>query len=317
MATAKKKKTTKASGKAADKATKASKSEVKKTSSVTGKKAHIKKSKKVVKSEPVKTTKSTKSTKSTKNVVKSVPAVKKTEKRKKPGRRGWIVGLVAILLVVIGVIGVVSLNQDKNESGNIENETSQSVSQGDVDVVLLVMGADGQDVKSTVNSNLQVNDYANYQVAANKPRYMSIPSIGVSKVPVIELGVTSSNQMESPKDPGLIGWYYRSALPGTSGTSVLNAHGGDLGVGIFKNLPRVAVGGEIVIEMGDGRKFTYTVVEKVYKNVGADANNYMKTAFTSAQSGVGGLTIITCTGDWIRASQTYSQRLFVRAILKQ
>lgn len=256
---------------------------------------------------------------SKKTVVKSIPTVKGAQKRKKFGKWGLIIGVGAVLLIILGVIGAVAVKRNNGDAPKDEkpgNETSSSINANEVNIISFNLGIDSKAVKSTVDSELQVNNYANYKVAANKPRYMSIPAIGVSSVPIIELGVTSTNQMESPKDPGLIGWYYKSALPGTNGTSVLNAHGGDLGVGIFKNLPKLAVGGEIVIEMGDGRKYTYVVVEKVYKNLGADSDKYMEVAFTPPEVGKGGLTIITCTGEWIRASQTYSQRLFVRAVLK-
>ncbi len=256
---------------------------------------------------------------SKKTVVKSIPTIKGAQKRKKPGKWGLIIGVGVILLIILSAIGVIALNENNKEvpkDENLGNEVSSSIKADEVDVISFTLGKDSKKVKSTVDSELQINNYANYKVAANKPRYMYIPAIGVNGVPIIELGVTSTNQMESPKDPGLIGWYYKSALPGTNGTSVLNAHGGDLGVGIFKNLPKLAVGGEIIIEMGDGRKYTYVVVEKVYKNLGADSDKYMETAFTPPEVGKGGLTIITCTGEWIRASQTYSQRLFVRAVLK-
>lgn len=163
----------------------------------------------------------------------------------------------------------------------------------------------------------EVTDATEYQVAPNKPRYLTIASIGLINVPVTEFGVTNGNQLGSPKSIRVVGWFYQSAFPGKQGVTVMNGHGGDLGNGIFRPLPRVQIGDEVVIEMGDGRKYTYVIREKVYKKLGTEANNYMPTALYKALGeGVPTLTLITCTGNWLPAQQTYDQRLFVRASLR-
>ena len=97
---------------------------------------------------------------------------------------------------------------------------------------------------------------------------------------------------------------------------MLDAHGGDLGNGVFRNLPKIAIGAEITIEMGDGRQFTYVVADKTTRPIGDEANNYMATAFTSPVPGVPSMTLITCTGGWSQVQHTYLERFFVRATLK-
>lgn len=160
-------------------------------------------------------------------------------------------------------------------------------------------------------------DPATYQVAGYKPKFLSIPSLNLNTIPVVEIGTTPSNQLGSPKNIRLVGWYYRSAFPGKSGVAVMNAHGGNLGQGIFRALPQAKIGDEIVIEMGDGRKYTYEIREMNYKTLGDDANNYMSTAlYSTLGEGVPTLTLITCTGKWLPNLQTYDSRLFVRAALK-
>jgi len=160
-------------------------------------------------------------------------------------------------------------------------------------------------------------DPANYQVAPNKPRYLSIPAIGLVNIPVTEFGVTPSNQLGSPVSTRVVGWYYQSAFPGKRGVTVMNAHGGDLGTGIFKTLPQAKVGTEVIIEMGDGRKYTYVIEEMNYKKLGTEANNYMHIIYEPLRENVPTLTMITCTGRWLRELQTYDQRLFVRASLRE
>ena len=95
----------------------------------------------------------------------------------------------------------------------------------------------------------------------------------------------------------------------------MDAHGGSMGNGIFNNLPSITTGAKIIIEMGDEKtEYTYEVVDLVTKNL-SDANDYMVVAFSSPEEGKDSLTLITCTGDWIWNKQTYSERLFVRAVL--
>lgn len=156
-----------------------------------------------------------------------------------------------------------------------------------------------------------------YQVAAYKPRFLSIPSLGLYNIPVTEVGWINGNQLGSPKSTRVAGWFYRSAIPGERGPAIINAHGGDLGTGIFKTLPRIQMGDEIIIEMGDGRKFTYIVGEIVFTALGEEANRYMNKAFQTLVSGVPSLSLITCTGRWLPDQQTYDQRLYVRASMQQ
>lgn len=155
-----------------------------------------------------------------------------------------------------------------------------------------------------------------YIVAPDKPRYFSIPYLGIFNARIVEIGLKAQGEMATPYNIYDTGWYVNSALPGQPGATIINAHGGSLGYGIFRNLPKLPVGQEITIEMGDGRILRYAVVESVTKELGEDANNYMNVAFTPIDPSGNTLTLITCTGDWWESSQTYSQRLFVRATLQ-
>lgn len=171
-------------------------------------------------------------------------------------------------------------------------------------------------------------DITEYTVAPGKPRYFSIPSIGIRNARIVEIGLKASGELSTPYNIYNVGWYTGSALPGDDGVSVMDGHGGYTNVGIFGNLPPrtgrnrgITVGDTISIEMGaaDGetaKVYTYRVVDTATKNLGEDANNYMSTAFESPVRGKSSLTLITCTGDWWAKSKTYSQRFFVRAVLE-
>lgn len=158
-----------------------------------------------------------------------------------------------------------------------------------------------------------------YHVAADRPRYLSIPSLGITNARVVEVEQISNGQIDTPKNVHDVGWYNGtgSVLPGQEGTAVMDGHGGNMGNGIFKNLPSIGIGDEIIIEMGDETtKYTYIVADMYSKNI-SEANNYMITAFSSPEPDQPSLTLITCTGNYIWNKQDYSERLFVRAVLKQ
>lgn len=160
-----------------------------------------------------------------------------------------------------------------------------------------------------------VTEVSEYTVAPDKPRYLSIPSVGINNSRVVEIGVRNDGALSTPYNIYDTGWYVNSALPGASGTSIVDGHGGAPGIGVFGNLPLVQTDALINIVMGDGREFTYRVVDTATKPLGEEANEYMATAFTSPVKGKPSLTLITCTGDWWLSSQTYSHRFFARAVL--
>lgn len=174
---------------------------------------------------------------------------------------------------------------------------------------------ESSDVDSTEPTEQELIEYV---VAPDKPRYFTIPYLGIYNKRIVEIGLKGQGEMATPYNIYDIGWYTGSGsvLPGENGVSVMNAHGGDLGYGIFRSLPKLPVGETVKIEMGDGRVFTYRVVESVRKALGEEANQYMTNAFTPVSGASNTLTLITCTGDWLDREQTYSQRLFVKAVLQ-
>lgn len=237
-----------------------------------------------------------------------------TNGEKKPSKRTIVLASVAVgLALIVSAIGV--------WIAVVKHETPQEPAE----VVVVEEPEEEPEPEEpelpTVNTDSLVaeptiNDANAYQVAAYKPRFLTIPSAGLYNVPITEVGMLAGNQLGAPTSIRVVGWYYRSALPGQAGASVMTGHGGNLGNGIFRTLPQAPVGAEIIIEMGDGRKVTYVIVENVYRKIGTPADSYMNTVYRTVPDGRPTLTLITCTGAWIRAQQTYDTRLFVRAVLK-
>jgi len=157
----------------------------------------------------------------------------------------------------------------------------------------------------------------NYHVASYLPRLLSIPRLGIyGRVAVVG---KENGAVGSPSDYRMMAWYDRSALPGQSGASLIDGHGGDYyGNEIFNELVDAKVGDEIFIEMGDEEtRYVYKIVEVVWKRAGTEANNYMSTALRTVESGEPTLTLITCAGEWSRSLGTFTYRIFVRAVLEQ
>lgn len=235
-------------------------------------------------------------------------------------KRGIISAIILALLVVAAittgvVIGIVNNRPKDEEIVEIEPPVEEEPEEPE-------LPTENPDplVEEPTGVEYYLEHPDEYKVAAYKPRFISIPAAGLSRIPVTEIGTTMlSNggaQLDSPASPRVVGWYYISSLPGQAGTALMNAHGGDLGIGIFKTLPRVNNGDKITIEMGDGRTFTYRIVEKTYKYLGSESDAYMGTVLDSPVPGTPSLTLITCTGAWLPAQQTYDQRLFVKALLE-
>ena len=155
-----------------------------------------------------------------------------------------------------------------------------------------------------------------WYVPAENPKFLSIPSIGINNARVENLGIKAgtASQMDDPIYSMSVGWYRDSARPGDGfGVGLYDGH---FGVGaykaVFTNLARVAIGAEVIIERGDGAKFTYSVVENTTAPL-ADIN--INAIVASFDPNVEGIMLITCAGTWDVASQAYDQRTFVRAVI--
>ena len=157
-------------------------------------------------------------------------------------------------------------------------------------------------------------DKAEYVVAADKPRYLSIEKLNVHNSRVLPLGVTSSGQLDTPNNIFDVGWYVESAAPGKGGVSVIDGHnGGPTKFGVFKYLPSLVKGDKITIEMGDGTKYTY----EVYDNITVPLDEADSQMYKMEQTPVAGkesISLITCTGEWSQLQQTYLSRQFLRAV---
>lgn len=156
-----------------------------------------------------------------------------------------------------------------------------------------------------------------HTVAADEPRYLSIPKLGVKNARVLKMGINKSGELDTPYGIFDIGWYGQSSKPGTGGVLVMDGHNGGPNVeGVLKHLNTLYAGDEIIIERGDGQIFTYKVADNQEVPL-SEADDYMTKAFQSPAPGHESLTLISCIGEWSQVQQTYLSRQFTRAVLEK
>lgn len=153
-----------------------------------------------------------------------------------------------------------------------------------------------------------IRDYA---VAKTLPRFIDIDAIGVY-ARVIRVGISSTNEILTPKNIFNVGWYEGSAKPNEPGALFINGHvSGPTKRGVFYNLKKLNVGDVIKLETGDANLYHYKVVEKEIVDV-SQVN--MNKVLRSHDSDKQGLNIMTCGGNFDNNSHSYQQRVIVYAV---
>jgi LPXTG-site transpeptidase (sortase) family protein len=150
---------------------------------------------------------------------------------------------------------------------------------------------------------------ASYTVSAYKPKYLAIPAIGIDKTRVFQLGLTPSGAIAVPDDIYDTGWYDGSSLPGQPGAMFIYGHVSSWTAdGVFYSLKQLKPGDKVVITRGDNKVFTYHVVStKVYPYNHVNMNRVL----SPIQSDKPGLNLMTCTGQVIKGSSEFNERLVV------
>lgn len=154
-----------------------------------------------------------------------------------------------------------------------------------------------------------------YKVAPDKPRYFSLPILGIHNARILPVGKDlKTHEIGTP--PGIydVGWFNQSGLPGKNQTIILDGHnGGPAKDGIFKRLGNATAGNTMSIERGDGQIFTY----KITDNYTVKLDDFTQDAMDKVLAKINDqetVAIITCSGRWLKDKQTYDQRTIVKAV---
>ena len=145
---------------------------------------------------------------------------------------------------------------------------------------------------------------------AAPPVRVVIPAIGVA-TDLSRLGLEPDGTMAVPDDFHQAGWFAQGPAPGQPGPAVIAGHvDSRTGPAVFYRLRELRAGHTIHITRDDGTRLRFVV---------ESARSYPKTSFpTAAVFGPvpsAALRLITCGGDFDRASRSYRDNLVVFAHL--
>lgn len=197
---------------------------------------------------------------------------------------------LAVILILIGIIGLVYsyaiyTSYPKPPKGALTSKNAPS------------------SIKPSQNA------IASYTVPANDPKYIIIPALNITNTRIVKLGLTSGGQIASPDNIYDTGWYQNSALPGQKGAMFIYGHVSSWTAnGIFYNLNKLSSGNKVLIVTGNNKVYTYQVVtSKIYPY----NNVNMQEVLSPIDPKVAGLNLMTCTGQVIKNTSEFNQRLVV------
>ena len=200
--------------------------------------------------------------------------------------------LVALFLIMLGASGIVYGSVSYQEQPRPPKQTIE------VNVTL-----DPSSNKPTTKA------IASYTVAPDLPKYISIPSISVTNARVIRLGYLANGQITTPDNIYDTGWYENSSKPGQKGAMFIFGHVSSWTAnGVFYNLKNLTPGDKVIITRGDNVPFTYEVVKtKIYPYNEVD----MQQVLSPINFNKPGLNLMTCTGQVIKGTSEFNERLVV------
>ena len=155
-----------------------------------------------------------------------------------------------------------------------------------------------------------------HEVPATHPRYISIPSLGISRARVVTVGLQKNNELDTPHHIDDTGWYDKGAFPGQGyGVVLIDGHNGGISRnGVFVHLDKLKKKDKITIERGDGKKITYDVVENrtvSLKEANTTGMNRLLQPYDTDKEGLG---LISCAGNWVPRDKVFDKRIMVRAV---
>lgn len=143
------------------------------------------------------------------------------------------------------------------------------------------------------------------------PTRVIIPSLQVDAA-VEPVATDAQGRMATPSQPNDVAWFKPGAAPGDAGNAVFAGHlDWTSGPAVFWHLGDLKPGAEVQVARADGSRLRFVVDGVKQYAFDADPSD----VFT--RSGSPGIALVTCTGAWDRARQTYLQRLSVHASLLQ
>ncbi len=154
------------------------------------------------------------------------------------------------------------------------------------------------------------DEIANYTVAADKARYISIPRFE-TKARVFEVGRTAENAVDVPQNIHDTAWFDESAsLSDDDGVAFILGHvSGVQDPGIFFDMYKLVVGDRITVELGNGRVKTFEVTSREHYPV--DEVDMRKVLYEQDDRPGLQLNLMTCSGEFNAEDVSFDHRLLV------
>lgn len=148
-----------------------------------------------------------------------------------------------------------------------------------------------------------------WQGADDEPKYIDLPTIASGGF-IQKVGVDQNKQVAVPDNIHIAGWFVDMVKPGQNGLSIIDGHVDGRGrAGIFNNLINLKQNDKFTVELGNGSKLTYKVMDvKSVKT--AEAANLL---FSQNPKVKKQLNLITCGGNFDTQSRQYQERVIISA----
>lgn len=139
------------------------------------------------------------------------------------------------------------------------------------------------------------------------PERLVIPSLSLDAY-VQHVGVTKNNAMAIPTNFKDVAWYKLGAVPGQPGNAVINGHldNGLALAAVFKELHTLVPGDSVYVVTEGGTRLQFVVEALQYYPYDEVPMEEIVQNLDIAR-----LTLITCSGSWLKNLKTYDERLVV------
>lgn len=162
---------------------------------------------------------------------------------------GRILGWVLVAIIAVALIKVFIW-----ERGYYHDKSAEQRAKADVVVTKI------ETVLAPSEFEPTEKEVAEYQTGQNIPRYLDIPRLEVHAR--VRESAVDMNTLPMPNIIYDVAWFSGSGAPGFGGDILVSGLSyGKTKPGIFANLDSLENGDEIIIERGDGEKFSYQVAD--------------------------------------------------------
>lgn len=204
-----------------------------------------------------------------------------------PGRKFIYAG--CLILIIGFIILALAVTQNKNNTPGTEPLITHST-----------------DAPS--ESKEAAHNY-NWRGLPDEPKRIVIGKLGIDSY-IQKAGVDQHKKIAVPNNVHLAAWFAESAKPGRAGLSIIDGHvSGRTSDGIFKKLSELRKDDEFEIELGNGVRKRYKVMDLVSVKESESASQlFSQNPKVSKQ-----LNLITCSGRYDQKTRTYDKRVIVTA----